>query len=345
MSPDIEISSERNENLKRRPHLRVVVTPFCNFRCTYCRPGGEGYYENLNATLQRDELISIISLCGDVGFKDLKITGGEPMLRKDIVEIIREIKGLNKFGDIEMVTNGSRLAGRAGSLKEAGLDKLTVSLDAADRESFRRINRSDNFVNVIAGIEDAVNSGLSTRINTVFGNSNKDQLEGLIGIAKSTGADIKFIDLMDVNPDGPLWGGKEWNGEYLNLDYVRVKLKDRIKSETISYPPGGLGTPMPTLILDSGVRVMLRDATVGTNYDSDTCNVCPFYPCQDALISARLTHDGYLKKCLIRNDNLVDVITPLRRGDIEEARSRVKSTFDIFIRAKYVPNAWKPGNK
>lgn len=333
---------ERRENLGRRPHLRVAVTPFCNFKCTYCRPGGEGYFENIKGALPKNELIDIISLCGDVGFKDLKITGGEPLLRKDIVEIVQEIKKLNKFEDIEMVTNGSLLVGKTRLLKEAGLDNLTVSLDAADSDNFSKISRSDSFFEVIKGIEEAVNSGLKTRINTVMGHSNRNQLGGLIKIAEDTGADIKIIDLMDINPDGKSWGGKEWDKEYLNLDYIRKELRDRIISVTASYPPGGLGTPMPTLILDSGVRVMLRDATVGTNYDPLTCMDCRHYPCQDALISVRLTHDGFLKKCLIRNDNLIDVITPLRNGNIEETKNRIRSTFNIFMRSEYIPNAWKP---
>ncbi|MEK7550331.1 MAG: radical SAM protein [Patescibacteria group bacterium] len=339
------MNPERRENLARRPHLRVVVTPFCNFKCTYCRPGGEGYFENTDRTLPRKELIDIISLCGDTGFKDVKITGGEPLIRKDIVEIVRDIKNLNKFEDLEMVTNGSLLVGKAKILKEAGLDALTVSLDSANRNNFLKISRSDNFIQVVRGIEEAVNAGLKTRINTVMSYSNRDQLFGLIRIAEKMGADLKIIDLMDINSDIKSWGGKDWNKEYLNLDYVRKELKDRIVNITTSYPPGGLGSPMPTLILDSGVKVLLRDATVGTNYDSFTCAECQHYPCQDALISLRLTHDGFLKKCLIRNDNLVDVITPLRNGDIEEAKNRIRSTFNIFMRSEYIPNAWKPNNK
>lgn len=339
------MSTTGYENLKRRPHLRVAVTPFCNFKCVYCRPGGEGYFNNIKSVLPRKDLVNIISLCGDAGFKDIKFTGGEPLLRRDILDIVRDIKKLNKFGDIEMVTNGSLLVGKADLLKEAGLDNLTVSLDAANRDDFLKISRSDSFDKVIKGIKESVRSGLNTRINTVMGNSNINQLDGLIKIAEDTGADIKIIDLMDVNPSEEFWDGKEWNEEFVKLDFVSRKLKNRIVNVTTSYPPGGLGTPMPTLTLDSGIKVMLRDATIGTNYDPITCTGCQNYPCQDALISARLTHDGLLKKCLIRNDNLVDVITPLRSGNIEEVRNRIKSTFDVFMRSEYKPHAWKPGHK
>lgn len=332
------------ESLERRPHLRVVVTPFCNFKCIYCRPGGEGYFENTNDTLSRKDLTDLVSFCGEAGFRDVKITGGEPLLREDIVEIISDIKKSNRFQNIEMVTNGSFLKSKAKALKEAGLDSLTVSLDAADKDIFFKICKSRSFDKVLNGIKEAVNLGIKTRINTVMSQSNKDQLEGLVKIAENTGADLKIIDIMNVNSCEES-SEENWGKEYLNLDYVYQKLKDDIKNETISYPPGGLGTPMPTFILNSGTKIMLRDATVGTNYDPATCNNCQNYPCQDALISARLTHDGFLKKCLIRNDNLVDIITPLKNGDIKELKKRIKSIFDVFMRAEYKPNAWKANNK
>lgn len=335
---------ERREILTRRPHLRVAVTPFCNFKCTYCRPGGEGYFENTARTLPRKELIQIISLCGNAGFSDIKITGGEPLARRDILEIVSDIKHLNKFDNIEMVTNGSLLPGKARPLREAGLDGLTVSLNAADSDKFLQITRSDSFDQAIEGIREAVESGLKTRINAVMGFSNKDELHGLIKIAEATGADLKIIDLMDLNPGGS-WKGINWDTEYLNLSFVKQELSERIVEISTSYPPGGLGTPMPTFILDTGVRLMLRDATVGTNYDPEICGECNNYPCQDALISLRLTHDGFLKKCLIRNDNLVDVITPLKQGNLDEVKNRIKSTFNIFMRAEYRPNAWKPNQK
>ena len=326
---------------KRRPHLRVVLTPHCNFRCRHCRPGGEGYYENINDVLSKKELIDIISLCGDVGFRDIKLTGGEPLIRKDLEDVISEIKGLNKFNSLGLVTNGSLLYGRSKDLKEAGLNFITISLDATDRNVFLKITNTDCFLNVMEGIKEAINSGLKTRINCVLGKSNRDQLEGLIKIAKEVGAELKIIDVMDVNPEGNNWSDYSWKDEYLNLDYVVDRLKDRIVSKTISYPPGGLGTPMPTLILKNGVKILLRDATVGTNYDAATCGVCKYYPCQDALISLRITHNGLLKRCLIRNDNLVDVITPLRKGDKEEATNRIKYCFDILMRADYKANEWK----
>ena len=109
------------------------------------------------------------------------------------------------------------------------------------------------------------------------------------------------------------------------------------------YPPGGLGTPMPVYKIN-GTEVIVKDASIGTNYH-DTCNSCINYPCQDALISLRVTHDGKLKRCLIRDDNLVDVLTPLRSGNKEEVRKLISESYMIFEETKYQPNAWIPENE
>jgi cyclic pyranopterin phosphate synthase len=329
---------------KRQPHLRVVLTPYCNYKCVYCRPGGEGYGENLSESLSGDEFVDLVSLCGDIGFKHIKFTGGEPLLRKDTPSIIKRIRELGKFKHLDIVTNGSFLYQKANELKDAGLDAITVSLDAADKDAFAKISKVDDYEKVILGLKEAGRIGLKTRINSVLMQSNKNQLEGLVRVAEETGAELKIIDAMNVLMEDDKWSAYSWNDEFLHLGYVVDALKLRTKDVTYSYPPGGLGTPMITLHLDSGAKVLLRDATVGTNYDKKTCGVCKYYPCHDALISLRLTHDGHLKKCLIRNDNLLDVITPLRNGNREEAKERIKFCYDILMRAEYQPNAWKPEN-
>ena len=329
---------------KRHPHLRVVLTPHCHYKCSYCRPGGEGYYGNTKSVLSDDEIIAILSLCGDVGFRHIKFTGGEPLLRKGVEDIIKRTNELGKFQSLDMVTNGSLLYRKAQQLKDAGLDTISVSLDAAEREKFYKIALVDDYENVIKGLNEAVRVGMKTRINTVLMQSNKNQLEGLLNIAEETGSELKLIDAMDILMEDYKWVNFSWRSEYLHLSYIVDTLKERTVQRNFSYPPGGLGTPMITLTLNNGVKVLLRDATVGTNYDLATCGSCKYYPCQDALISLRLTHDGHLKKCLIRNDNLVDVITPLRENNRQEALDRIKGCYDILMRAEYQPNAWGPEN-
>ena len=330
------LSFNNNMEGQRKPHLRVAVTPECNFNCVYCRAGGEGLPAN-GILMNSGEIIEVVRIASEVGFKHLKITGGEPTLRKDLFNIISGCSELESLDEVQLVTNGSALTREyARALADSGLDNITISLDAASRERFREITERDRFEKVISGIYAAREAGLPVTINSVVMQRNKDEVEGLIGIARKTGSRLKLLDYMKVNGNG-------WETAYLPFEQLRKDLEKRAGGVSWMYPPGGLGTPMP-LFKINGTEVMVRDASIGTNYH-ETCNACMNYPCQDALISLRVTHDGKLKRCLIRDDNLVDVLTPLRSGDREEVRKLISESYRIFEEIKYQPNAWSPENE
>ncbi len=321
---------------KRKPHLRVAVTPECNFNCIYCRAGGEGLSSN-EELMSSGEIIEVVRIASEIGFRHLKITGGEPTLRRDLFKIIKGCNNLENLEEIQLVTNASRLTKEyAESLKMAGLDNITISLDAASREKFREITEKDRFEKVISGIYAAREAGLLVTINSVIMHRNKEEVEGLIEIARKTGSRIKLLDYMRVNDNG-------WEREYLPFDQLRRDLEAKTEGVTWMYPPGGLGTPMPIYKIN-GTEVIVKDASIGTNYH-ETCNSCTNYPCQDALISLRVTHDGKLKRCLIRDDNLVDVLTPLRSGKKRGVRKLIVESYRIFEETKYQPNAWSPENE
>ena len=338
---EIEDLAEAVSKIERIPHLRVVLTPFCNMKCTYCRPGGEGYYKKDTTTIDTPTLIDLISFCGESGFRDIKLTGGEPMTRKDLEYIIAQIYSMNHFENIEMVTNAYYLPGRVQALRSAGLTSLSISLDTYSKERFKQITKVDGFERVISSIREAVNEELPTRINAVITKYNLDDVPKLVDISESLGVVLKLIDTMDILMEDDKW--KDYNGsDWVPLAEVDKMLSDRIKDTYYTLPIGGLGTPMRTLELNTGGTVMLRDATVGTNYNPEICGNCSLYPCQDALISARLTHDGQLKTCLIRNDNLIDLMESYRKGDIDRTKQLISSTFDLLASAQYEPNKWKP---
>jgi len=321
---------------KRKPHLRVAVTPECNFNCVYCRAGGEGLPAN-SVLMTPSEIVSIVGVASEVGFKHLKITGGEPTLRRDLFEVIKGCSDLDKIEEVQLVTNGSTLTKEyVEKLKNAGLDSITISLDAASKEKFRDITERDKFERVISGIYAAREISLPITINSVIMQRNKGEIEGLIEIARKTGSRLKLLDYMKVNGNG-------WEDEYLPFEQLRRDLEKRAEGVSWMYPPGGLGTPMP-LFRVNGTEVIVKDASIGTNYH-ETCKACANYPCQDALISLRVTHDGKLKRCLIRDDNLVDVLTPLREGDREEVKRLILESYRIFEESKYKPNAWNPKNE
>ncbi len=330
------LSFNNNMEGQRKPHLRVAVTPECNFNCVYCRAGGEGLPPN-GVLMNSWEIIKVVRIASEIGFKHLKITGGEPTLRRDLFKIIEGCSRLEDLEEIQLVTNASRLTREyAEGLKIAGLDSITISLDAASRERFRDITERDKFEKVISGIYAAREAGLPVTINSVVMQRNKDEVEGLIEIARKTESMLKLLDYMKVN-------GNSWETEYLPFEQLRNDLEARAERVTWMYPPGGLGTPMPAYKI-KGTEVIVKDASIGTNYH-ETCNSCTNYPCQDALISLRVTHDGRLKRCLIRDDNLVDVLAPLRSGNTEEVRRLITESYKIFEETKYQPNAWSPENE
>lgn len=317
----------------RKPHIRIAVTSDCNFRCKYCKDGGEGVKTEKQLTLE--ELICIAKLSNEVGFRHIKITGGEPLLRqKHNVDVIRYIKELSKmeFEDIQMVTNGYYLKDYAKDLIKSGLDSLTVSLDAGDRSNFKSIVEVDAFDKVIEGIQ-MVSDDLPVTINTVMFNENRDEIFKLIDLAQKLHANIKILDYVKFA------NGLSDEYKYQSFDFLYQYLEKNGYKHNLVLPPGGLGTPMKVYDVNN-IKVIIKDATVGTNYNSQVCGKCDNFPCQDALISLRVTSNGMLKRCLIRNDNMVDIYSDLIKKNYKNVKEKIQESYDILINADYHENKW-----
>jgi len=287
-----------------------------------------------------DEMLKILELASDVGFKHVKITGGEPLLREkrrgDVIPLIKIISERSYFEDVQLVTNGSLLSRYAKELSNSGLNSITVSLDAATPETFKEITGRDEFCKVLEGIAKVTKYGLPVKINAVIAKDNIDEIPGLIDIAGDFHASLKLIDYMDVGSKK-----KEWLQNYVPFDGIIQYLERISVSEDVLLPPGGLGTPMPLYTLKDGTKVLVKDSRIGTNYN-ELCKSCENYPCQDALISLRITANAALKRCLIRNDNLVETLEDLRCGNFESVRAKLKESYDLLMGAKYMKNAWRP---
>ena len=184
--------------------LRISVTDRCNFRCDYCMPI-ENYGHNHNflpksEILSFEEITIIVESMLKLGLKKVRITGGEPLLRKDICLLISMIRNLDSELDIAMTTNGTLLGKYANKLFQAGLNRVTVSLDAIEADLFRKLS-STNITpeHILSGISSAINAGLPVKVNTVImKNYNEDQIIPLVRNFHSMNIPIRFIEYMDV---------------------------------------------------------------------------------------------------------------------------------------------------
>lgn len=160
--------------MERKPHLRIAVTSDCNFNCRYCKKGGEGVFSEVEMTLE--ELVEVAQLSYDVGFRHVKITGGEPLLRQnskgDVFEFISKLSDIG-YSDIQMVTNGYYLKEFADDIVASKLNSLTVSLDTIDKNTYKTIVQNDSLEIVIDGIK-LLSNKIPIHINTVVYNQNKD---------------------------------------------------------------------------------------------------------------------------------------------------------------------------
>ena len=185
--------------------LRVSVTDRCNFRCAYCMP--RDVYDRDHVFLPRDEILTfeeierLVGLFAGLGVEKIRLTGGEPLLRHGVADLVRRISAVDGIRDVAMTTNGSTLARHAQELADAGLDRITVSLDAVDDARFRHAADVDFPVaRVLEGIDAAKQAGLApVKINTVVRRGlNDDSLLDIAGRFRGTGHIVRFIEYMDV---------------------------------------------------------------------------------------------------------------------------------------------------
>jgi len=193
------------DTLDRPLHdLRISVTDRCNFRCVYCMPKevfGRGYrFMDRAELLTFEEIERVARAFVDLGVRKLRITGGEPLLRRDLEHLVARLRAIDEGLDLTLTTNASLLAGKAATLAEAGLSRVTVSLDSLDDAVFRAMNDVDFGVErVLAGIDAAAAAGLPVKVNTVVRRGlNDGSVLGLARRFKGSGHTLRFIEYMDV---------------------------------------------------------------------------------------------------------------------------------------------------
>lgn len=185
-------------------YLRLSITENCNMKCIYCNPDGNLCEPLDTQQLTVDEIVKTVKAMVRIGIHKIRITGGEPTVRPDLIEIVQRIAALPGVTDLSMTTNGLRLFTFADDLKKAGLHRLNISLDSLDPKRFEEITGGGKLETVLAGIDHALAIGLTPiKINTVLIRGiNDDEIDGLIDLARNRPVDIRFIELMPIGKFG-----------------------------------------------------------------------------------------------------------------------------------------------
>ncbi|MEE3489600.1 MAG: GTP 3',8-cyclase MoaA [Methanobrevibacter sp.] len=275
--------------------LRITLTNRCNVNCLYCHHDG---MVKSSEEMTADELYTICKIAKKIGVRKIRLSGGEPLLKKDIVEIVEKIASLD-FKDISMTTNGILLEKYAQDLKDAGLDRVNVSLDTLDRETFEFITKKDYLEDAKRGILKAVEVGLyPVKINMVIMKDiNQNEIDDMFKFCKENDIVLQLIELIESEN----CEDDKFSADYhYNLDDIEKELAD---------------------IADD---VREREFMQGRKkYYIDGGEIEVVKPVDNAKFCAkcsrlRITPDGKIKPCLLRNDNLVELITHVRNGESEE---------------------------
>ncbi len=274
-------------------NLRLSVTDRCNLRCSYCMPEQDYVWLPKDDILHFEEIEQLVEVFTGLGVDKVRLTGGEPLLRRDLPSLVARLAARREIRDLAMTTNGVLLATHARALKEAGLHRLTISLDTLRPERFRALTRSDDHARVLAGIAAAAPLFAGLKLDTVaIRGVNDDELVDLIEFARGHAAEIRFIEYMDVG------GATNWS-----MDRV-LSRDEMLATLTAHYGPIAAVQEQSSAPAD---RYRLPDGTIFGIIASTTAPFC------ESCDRSRLTADGLGDLCLYATQG-VDLRRELRGG-------------------------------
>ena len=286
-------------------YLRISLTDHCNLRCVYCMPEDMTFRPNAEL-MQDDEILTLTRLFASLGIDKIRLTGGEPTLRKNVVELVRDISAIEGIRSVSMTTNGLLLSKLAQPLADAGLERVNISIDTLDPEKFKRLTRWGKVKEVLAGINAAEDAGLTpVKLNAVIVTGyNESDVVSLAGLTAEHPWQVRFIEMM------PFAGVTEFQlTQMITADQIREQVEAAFGAlETVNN--GKLDGEARLFHLKNGIG----DIGFISSVTSPFCSSCT---------RARLTADGILRMCLLREKE-VDLLTPLRAGaSLDELRDLI----------------------
>lgn len=262
-------------------YLRISVTDLCDLRCKYCMPGKGIQKLDYETILSPEHIKEIVEIFAELGIKKVRITGGEPLVRKGLEDIIRYIKNAPGITEVCLTTNGTQLKSKAKLLKDSGVDRLNISLDTLDEKKYHELTRVGELSNVLEGINEAIKVGFKNiKINTVLiGNFNCDEIDNFIDFASKKSLTVRFIELMPIGEAKKL----QSSSFVLNTYISKNEKLEFIKNDGVS----------------SLYHIKNSDGYIGliSPLSNKFCKACN---------RIRLTADGKIKPCL-HSLNEIDV--------------------------------------
>ena len=283
-------------------YLRLSVTDLCNLRCRYCMPEAGVCKKRHEDMLTEDEMVTAVTAAAQLGIRKLRITGGEPLVKKNILSICRRTAAVPGIDEVCVTTNGVLLKDFAENLKKSGVKRLNISLDTLNGEKFRRITRGGNLQAVLSGIDAALSAGFrKIKINAVLmGGFNDDEINELAQLTMKQSVDVRFIELMPMVDTG-----------YKDFDYLPA-------SVVLDRVPG-----LEPLSVDGVAKLYRLPGAVG--------NVGLISPVSDNFCDGcnriRLTADGRFKPCLhapeefsVKGMDVTEMMKQFRRAVLAKPR-------------------------
>jgi cyclic pyranopterin phosphate synthase len=299
-------------------NLRISITQRCNLRCDYCHREGEGCCAGgTTQEMTVDEITRLSRIAISLDIARVKLTGGEPLMRKDLCGIVKGIATTPGLKDLSMTTNGALLGFQAQELRACGLRRVNISLPTLNAETYHKLT-DGRIENALEGVKAAVAAGLyPVKLNMVILNGiNVDAVPDMMNFARQTGTILQLIELDPVNVNSNYFSVYhkflDEHEEMLRQKAVKVETRRFMHNRHIYHLP---------------------DVTVEVVHPTENGEFCAH------CTRLRVTSDGKLKTCLMRNDNLVDILTPMRRGASDE---ELKA---LFMRANQMREPYNKSEK
>jgi len=278
-------------------NLRISVTDRCNIRCFYCMPADNVQFLKRESLLTFEEIEQFVRVAVKLGVNKIRLTGGEPLVRRDLHSLVAKIAAIPEIQDIGMTTNGIFLADQAQDLFDAGLSRINISLDALNPKKFEEITRRSGYEQVIAGIEKAQEVGFDPiKINTVsIRGMTEDEIVPFGKFARETGVEVRFIEFMPLDADNA------WERDKVLFAHEIIEKLSSEIAPLVPIGPHDKSAPATDFQFEDGIGKIGMIASVSQPF----CKNCNRF---------RLTADGKLRNCLFSLEE-TDIKSLIRNGD------------------------------